>query len=193
MVGIFAGLNFAIVVGFAGLWAVPFLQTLYQSSLEQAAFAVSMLFIGSSIACPIIGFFGDNKKNRFFLLTTLTLINLLLISIVIYLPNINFGMMLILFFLLGFCASNFFVAFTIVRAMVHKEDNAAAMGLTNMLLMIVGAPLMQPLIGFMLRASSNGGLADELRVVDYQWALFVLPVGLVLALLLLPVVRKFAR
>lgn len=185
LAGVFAGFNFAVLVGFGGLWAVPFLQTLYQTHLEAAAFASAMIFIGAGIGAPLVGYLGDSRRHRFAWLFLFTIMNLLLFVAIVYLPGIPYQVMLLLLFMCGFCSANFLVSYTIVREQVGEKDNAAAAGLANMILVAIGAPLFQPLVGFLLELSANNVYQRLFQIYNYQFAFSVLVAGLLLALVFL--------
>ena len=62
-----AGIGFgmtAIMLSFAGLWAVPWLSSVYDYPVSRAAWVVSMLFFGWALGAPVMGWLSDHTGKR---------------------------------------------------------------------------------------------------------------------------------
>lgn len=182
ILGIYSGLMFTIVATFASLWAVPFLRELYQSDLTTAAALTSMIFIGAGIGAPLIGWFSDYIKRRKPLMVMGSILTMALMFIVLYVEQIPMVLMFILLFLSGFVSSVYMIPFAVMSDITPNSRHAAAMGFTNMMCIIIGAPLLQPIIGAVLQNLHPATILYS--VDDYRTALMLLPVGLSIALLL---------
>ena len=58
---------------------------------------------------------------------------------------------------------------------------------------MVGIAIVQPAVGFILDGLWSGQMADQVRIYsvsNYQMALAILPIGMFVALLLLPMIRE---
>jgi hypothetical protein len=96
---------------------------------------------------------------------------LILMFSILYL-HFSLSVMALLLTLLGVTSGAYVLAFAVVKKNTCPEISATAMGFTNMVCIILGAPLLQPLIAWLLNrySSSMGGLSLE----NYQHALLPL-------------------
>lgn len=189
--GIFSGLVFAIITGFAALWSVPYLMKLYNLDLAAAASTSSMVFWGAALGGPFVGWFADYLGKPRLLMFLSTVLVLLTCVIIFYCPAIPLVFMFILLFLLGFFAGSYVLPFALVAKLVPNTLRCTAMGFTNMMCILLGAPLVQPLVGWFLQQRHHHvavGVAS-FTVHDYQWAFSILPLGLLLAMLCVGFIR----
>ncbi|MDO8953514.1 MAG: MFS transporter [Gammaproteobacteria bacterium] len=177
---IYSGLMFSIVTGFAGLWSIPFLQTRYGISADKAATASALVFMGTALGTGAIGWFACRLGQLKIIMTSMALISFVLMTSIIFIA-MPLGLMWIMLLLLGFSCGAYVLAFAMVKKNTCSEISATAMGFTNMVCIVLGAPVLQPLIGWILVRSSHG--ATGLSFVNYQDALIPLPVFLLLAFL----------
>ncbi|MGE9296919.1 MAG: MFS transporter [Puniceicoccales bacterium] len=186
-VGMICGLIFAVATAFALLWSVPFLQTKYGMSLTHAALATSMLLWGNVIGLPSVGGLSSRLSRRKPVLRLGGLGSLALISIIIYGPPLPFIGICVVLFLCGLTSSVYVLAFEIAGEISAPDDRSAVLGMTNMLCMLMGGWLLQPLIGLLLQPTTPpaGSEVSVISINNYQTALSVLPAGIGLAMILL--------
>jgi MFS family permease len=101
-------------------------------------------------------------------------------------------LMQVLLFTCGIYSSGFLPAFALVRELCNQKYVATALSFMNMMNM-VGIALVQPAVGFILDGLWSGEMTDQVRVYtvsNYQMALAVLPIGMLVAVLLLPLIRE---
>ncbi len=182
ILGIYSGLMFTIVATFASLWGVPFLRELYHSNLTIAASLSSMIFIGAGIGAPLLGWVSDYIKRRKPLMVIGSILTIGLMLIVLFMQHIPIAAMFFLLFLVGFTSSAYMIPFAVMSDITPTSRHAAAMGFTNMMCIIIGAPLLQPVIGAILQYLHPSTV--HYSVDDYRTALMLLPIGLCIALLL---------
>jgi len=190
--GFYAGLMFVLIAAFASLWAVPFMEEVYGVSLIIAATASSFIFIGAALGAPLFGWLSDYLDKQRLPMIVSALLSLIVIACILYIPHIPLVLLYGLFFLLGLVSAGYVIAFAIVRNITDKETHGTAMGFTNMMCILIGAPVLQPLIGWLLEYNWQGQMVDaavHYTTLDYQFALTSLPVCLVLALLLATLIR----
>lgn len=191
--GLFAGLVFTIINAFAALWAVPFLERSYHVSPEKAGFISSMIFIGIGIGSPIAGWISDAMHRRKPIMLINTLLCLMFTIIVIYVPKIPVPFLFILTFLLGLTASSYVISFVIMREITARSFRGTALAYTNMMSIIVGAPIVQILISELLKAHWDGKMRKGMQVFtasNYHFAFSVLPIVLLLALMVLFFIKE---
>lgn len=192
LLGLFSGLSFSFISAFAGLWAVPTLQGIYSVNLEVAAIGSSMVFLGTAIGAPVLGWLADRIGRRRLIMFVVTSINMVLMLTFVLVPHLSLWLVFILLIIMGFLASVYVLAFAMVREITNTNIRGSAMGFTNMMCILIGAPLLQPLIGFILRSHEHGAVVNtaQLPPVAYQHALMTLIVSLVIALLVILFIRE---
>lgn len=185
--GVIGGCLFSIVTVFAYLWAVPFVQEAYHSDLYSATSAVAMVYVGIGVFSPVIGILAG-YVHKLWLLLVSSVTSGILLSAIIYAPELVAKDLNLAFFVLGMTASGYHMAFAIVGEKTEEQYRTTALGLTNMITMI-WAPLLQTGIGMWLSRSSDLGM-QVYTVGDYQKALVLLALNLVCAFALVLMLLK---
>lgn len=179
--GIFVGLEFSVITVFGALWSVPFLQLKLKCSLQEAGMISSMILLGAGLSCPFFGYIASQLKRRKPLIHFSCLFSALLLLVVLYYPIERVVTMGSLLFLTGLSCGAYMLAYSISNELAPPKSLSTCTGFTNTLAM-TSAPLMQPLIGYILdRVSTRPG---NYILQDYQCALLLVPIALVTASIL---------
>lgn len=176
--GLFVGLSFTVITVFGAMWAVPFIQSKLVCSLKEASLIDAMVFLGAAVSCPLFGQLASFFRQRKPLMIISCLSTAILLIAVIYLPVHNSAVLALLMFMIGVCCGAYMLAFSIANELAPTDSLSTCTGFTNTLAMLT-APLMQPLIGFLLDYFHHSG--QEYTVNDYQTALLIIPFSLVIA------------
>jgi sugar phosphate permease len=184
---------------FAELWGIPYLRHGQHLSHTDAGFANSVLFFGFMIGAPLMGYLSDKLKKRKLPMLVGAIGAAFFMSVILYVPGLNKQFLYILMFLLGLFYSAQAIVFAVGRELSPNEAAGTAIAITNMIVMI-GAMFLQPLVGRLLDWSllahqeTAGTVADNMKemytVFDYQCALSIIPVGIVIAAILICFVRE---
>ncbi|WP_031481896.1 MFS transporter [Maridesulfovibrio frigidus] len=169
-----------IYTGFGALWGTSFIAKLYGISSTNAAIVVSMLFVGAIPGSFFFGWFSDKLGKRSLPMIIAASGGLICVSAVVYLPGIPMQLMYGLMFLLGFFCSGNVVAYAYGNDISPKGANGISLGFVNTFL-IGGSALAQPIIGWMLVASSHG--AKEFTLPDFRYSLSILVAAKAVALI----------
>lgn len=189
---VYSGFAFAPVMIFGGLWGVAFINEAFGISHNMAAQSVSMIFIGFAVGAPVFGWFSDWLKRRRIVMFWGTLIALLSLSAVIYLPTLSIFMLTFLLFLFGFSISSFLLCFTMIREIHLPIFAATAIGFMNAFDAFFGA-FSDPLTGKFLDLGWDGRIVEGARVfsvANYKLAFITLPVYLIISLLTLARIKE---
>jgi MFS family permease len=176
--GIYSGLMFAVQTVFIALWGVQFMQIAHGVSLTMAAFICNLVFIGVCIGGPVLAWLDGHFAWRRSITIVGPLASAVLISLILYLPQIPVVGVCILMVLLGFTCSAYVLTFVIANEVAPAYMRSTSVGFVNML-SVGSAPLLQPLAGFFLALTSRHGAHYPLH--QYQLALSILPIGLLIA------------
>lgn len=188
VVAIYGGLMYMATPVFCGLWGVPFLMLKMHVSKPTAANYISLVFIGWAIASPLWGMYSNRigrRKPPMFL----GAIGAISTSSLFIFSNITSPwLMQILLFAFGLFSAGFLTAFSVAKELCNKRYVATGLSFMNMMNM-VGIALAQPAVGFVLDRLWQGEIINKVRVYPisaYHIALSLLPIGMMIALMLLP-------
>lgn len=192
LIAIYGGLMYMATPVFCGLWGVPFLMNKMAIAKSTAANYISLVFVGWAIASPLWGIVSNRiglRKPPLYIGCVGALISSLLF---IYAPIQSPLIMEGLLFTFGLFSAGFLPAFTVAKELCNKKYVATGLSFMNMMNMI-GIALAQPLIGLILDALWDGQMSGSVRlypVQAYFTALSILPIGMFIALLLLPKIKE---
>lgn len=194
--GMYGCLVYLPTTVFAELWGIPYLRHAHGLSAQAAGLANSLLFLGFIIGAPLMGYISDRLQRRKFPMLIGAGGAAIVMMMILYLPGLTQSNIQSLMFLLGLLYSAQAIVFAVGRELSPGEAAGTAMAATNMIVML-GAMLLQPLVGHLLDFSLNthpGGTAitgvavDNLQklytVDDYQFALSIIPLGILIAAIL---------
>jgi MFS family permease len=188
--GLFSGLIFPVISLLATYWCIPYLMARYGIKIQLAALGNLALFLGAGLGCPFLGHLSDFFRRRKSLMAIGALAAFVTFSMALYIPNLRFAYVVALFFLTGTFSSVYMLPFALVNEIAPEEVRGTAMGFTNMLSIIFGAPLFMPLVGFLLKSQAAAQDATNFPLSSYTMALSILPVSLLFALLVLIWIRE---
>ncbi|VVC74857.1 hypothetical protein AQUSIP_01310 [Aquicella siphonis] len=176
--GLFCGLLFGVIAAFGAFWCIPFLMQKYGVPLGHAADASSMIFIGAAVGTPLTGWLADRLDARKVLMHVCSGLACLVFLAILYLPLSSFAWIFPLIFMLGFFSAVYVIPFAVIRDITPHHMRGTAMGYINMMCILIGSPLLQPLMGYILHRH------DPLTIYAYQHAFLVIPVCLLTAFML---------
>jgi len=185
--GIYAGLLFAVFPSFGALWSIPYFVTRYHLSVPSAALIASTFFLGACFGALILGWISFYLKRRRPFMIWGAFLSFILSLGVIFIPEVPLLLMYGMMFFFGFFSATYILSFVLASAHMPPEKKGVAMGFTNMLCMALGAPLLQPLIGGLLKWSSTLSLHtrwEHNELNNYRLALAPLSLFLFLAFIL---------
>jgi len=179
---------------FAELWGIPYLSHAHGMSLASAEFSNSILFMGCTVGAPLWGYLSDRIKQRKLPMRVGAFGACIVMTLILYAPNIKGPVLYSLMFVLGCLYSVQAIVFAVGRELSPREAGGTAIAMTNMCVML-GAIVLQPLVGRVLDwcvlARHSGTLAinaldsNQIRqlytAADYQLAMAVIPVGIFVA------------
>ncbi len=175
-VSIFGGLIFALVNSFAAMWAIPYFTAVFGDSASVTDI-VSMVFIGVAIGSPIVGYLSGGRNQAKPLMIVCSITCCLFFLCIMYYPfsEVLVGLSLLS---MGMACGAYVIPFVLVKKWVEPANVSAAMGMVNMIEVLIGTVIFQPFIGLLLEYS--GG---EVTVASYRISFNVLLVGLVFSVI----------
>lgn len=185
--GIYSGLVFGSFPAFAALWGIPYFKKRYGIEVDLSAFMASCFFLGACIGTMVLGWVSVYFSRRRILMIWGALLSCLLITGILYIPGIPMSWMFALMLVFGFTSSTYVFSYALADTYVSQSAKGVAMGFTNMLCIAFGAPIYQPLIGYLLKWSCTCEPIHKINLYtqnDYTVALTILPLSLFAAFIL---------
>lgn len=185
--GIVGCFMFVPISVFASLWGVAFLTQSFNLSETAGSTAASLIFIGTMVGSPLIGWISDRIKKRRLPMFVGIVIAFGLSMLLIYVNNLSTTIVLLLLFTLGFFASPQILVFAIAREISPPRSTGIATATTNFIVTAGGA-IFQPLIGYLLQVQWQGVTTAEgtpfYSLLNYRLSLLIIPATLLLSFFL---------
>lgn len=171
---------------FAELWGRLFFKVHYGFGSGTATWATSMIFLGWAIGGPVAGFISDTCHRRVMPLMIGSAIGTIIMLILIYGPVLSQPMVFFMLFLFGMVSSVEVICFAAARENARDDLAGTAVAMTNFIVVLAG--FFQWLVGKMLDFSRKGVVdvndMPVYSIVDFQFALILLPLSMILGVVL---------
>lgn len=189
LVGLYGALLVAPIAAIPEMWGVEYLQIAYNVPSTIASNLTHTVFIGTALGGPIIGWFMTNKDDPTRVMRLSTLLAFSLLSLFLYGFHQPSGLMYLILVSYGFFTANMLLCFTIMTNHFPKRCQGAAIGFTNMLIMIFAGGIQQ-FIGGMLDYL-EGAPYSKLALDHYRITLAFLPICLLVAFGITFILRRW--
>lgn len=169
-----------------GLWGVLYLTNTQPISKIQASEISSLLFIGTLIGAPIVGWISDKIQLRRPPMLIGAISSLALILCVILVHPLSFYALIILFLLIGICTSTQIIAYPLVAENSQRIITAMSVSVVNISVQ-GGSGLFQPFFGYLLDKQMLmrvHHLTSNFIASDFKWAMWIFPIGFLLSILI---------
>ncbi len=188
LAGIFTSfLNLPIMV-LCALWGASYLQVVHHLPDIAASNVVSLIFMGSVIGCPLVGWLSDSHGRRKPLMifgAIATLITVIPLFMDIALSQM---MLSIIFFALGFFTSTQVISYPLVAESNSAENTGAATGIASVIIM-GGGGVGQVMFGYLM-SHHAGTTVTQYAVADFQFAMWMFPIAAIAALVAVLMTRE---
>lgn len=182
---LYLGLVYAPTAAFAELWGVSYLSRVYNIERTLAADAVSCIFIGLAIGCPIAGWISDRIGLRRPVMLAAAVLSLVFMSCALYIPHLSITSLFILLLLYGLANSGFATSYALAGEINLRKVAGTSLGFANMASVIVGA-CFQPIIGWFLVLQWHGEMFQGAPIYSpeaFRNAMMALPICLAIGVI----------
>lgn len=180
-------LNLPIMV-LCALWGATYLQIAHHLPDIAASNVVSLIFMGSVVGCPLVGWLSDTQGRRKPLMivgAVATLITIVPLFMNVVLTQMTLS---IIFFALGLFTSTQVISYPLVAESNQAENTGAATGIASVIIM-GGGGVAQVLFGWLMTHHA-GTNVTKYAVTDFQFAMWMFPVAAVAALIAVLMTRE---
>jgi MFS family permease len=150
---------------FAGLWGIPYLTTHYHLTIVKSGTLISILLIAWALGGPVLGALSERTGRRkpiYFCALCISLVGWIPI---LFMQDIPFWLIVVLFSLVGFAASAIVIGMAFVKESVPLALAGTVSGVCNMG-MEMGPMILQPAIGWVLDFRWDGLSENGIRIYD---------------------------
>lgn len=184
LASLYMSLFYAPISALGTMWGHSFSIVKFHLTDSEHDLISAFLFLGMALGGPLIGLltqFVFSFYQVLFaggLLTLITLIYTLYLAPTIFMAHLSM-------FIYGIVVSSFTPIFVIISKQNIQTLKATSIAFLNMMSMILGGIAFQPLIGYLLEKFSSNHFENGIKVyqlIDYEKALAILPVSIVLSL-----------
>lgn len=179
LIAVYAFVIYGTVMGFQGLWCIPYLQHTYGLTRQEAANMLMFWPIGMALGCFAIGWASDRvlKSRRKASLYGMIIYILTWVPVVLWTDSIPVGAFYPLLFIMGFFCGAYVPNYAHVAEGQPHSFIATANGMIN-IWYFVGGALYQALMGLIL--DYFGKVEDKFPVQAYKAAFIFCMLTLVL-------------
>lgn len=186
LIGIVGACLYTSLSVFGELWGKNYLEQAHHLTKVEAARSISIFFLGWGVGAPIAGYLSDRSGRRLLPLVIGALVAFVAISLILYFPGLSYIQLNGLLFLYGLFSATEIIVFIMAKENTGATLSGTVFAAVNMIVTL-GGILFQPLVGKLLdcfgtRNVVNGEYIYPLE--NYQFALSILPLSLLLVLVL---------
>ncbi|AAO91551.2 MFS transporter [Coxiella burnetii] len=165
-----------------GIWGILYLVGAQHLTRIDATYITSMLFLGTVIGGPVVGWASDKIELRRLPMLIGAIISFILVLIVMLVPQLSFYDLLILFLAIGLSTSTQIIGYPAVAESSVPAITAMSVSVVSITTM-GGQALFQPLFGHLmdLRAGYFSHITGY-SISDFRWAMLIFPIGFLIAL-----------
>ena len=178
---------------FGELWGKSYLEQAHHLTKVEAARTISAMFLGWAVGAPIAGYFSDRTGRRVLPLVIGAVLGLVCISLVLYYPGLSYTALNILLFLYGVFSATEIIVFIMAKENTGAQLSGTVFAAVNMIVTL-GGVIFQPLVGKLLDSFGDSHIVGGehiYTVMDYQLALSILPISLLLVTILAFFMKDF--
>lgn len=170
---------------FGELWGKSYLEQAHHLNKVDAAKAISCLFLGWAVGAPLAGYLSDLTARRVLPLVIGAIGSLFCVGLILYCPGLSFTMLSTLLFVYGVFSGTELIVFIMAKENSGAKLSGTVFAATNMIITL-GGVIFQPLVGKLLDTFGDSAVINGetiYTVADYQVALSILPISLLLVIL----------
>lgn len=190
--GIYTSLLNLPVFLLGALWGINYLEQVQHISAVQASYATTAFFLGVIFGSPAFGWFSDYIGRRVLPMIIGAIASLIVILILMFVPNLSFTAIIILFFLIGFVTSSQVLSYPTIAELNPIALTGTAVSVDSVLIMTSGA-IFQPFFGWVMSLSWNHTMLNNAPVYsphDFFNAMLILPVAFVVGLIVAFMIKE---
>lgn len=165
------------------LWGIHYLMQVHHVTLMQGSYATTLFFVGVILGCPFFGWASDHMGRRVLPMMLGAIVSLGVMLVLLYVPDLSFGALLFLFFLVGFVTSSQVLSYPLIAELNPTSLTSTAVSIISTVIMLSGV-IFQPLFGWAMELHWDHTMVDGAPVYaasDMLNAMLMMPAAFVVA------------
>ena len=187
--GIYASLMNLPIFVLGALWGSFYLVKVNHLTQAKASTVISMIFFGTMVGAPFIGWISDYFKRRVLPMIIGSIISILIILDIIYFTNLSYMTLICLFFLLGLFSSAQILSYPTVTELNSPSITSSSVSIVSSLI-IAGGLIFQPLFGRLVNLNGGYGVVNSAvnniavySIGNFRLAMWIIPIGFIISLI----------
>lgn len=177
-------LNLPIIL-LGALWGTLYLTQVHHLEKTQASLVATMIFLGTIIGSPLVGWFSDFIGRRRLLMIIGAMFSLLVLLAIMFIPVLHFYTLLTLFLLLGFFTSTQIISYPLIAESNPRYLTGTSTSLASILIMGGGA-VFQPLFGWLIDLHWDQTFLQGVpyySASNYRYGMAIMPIAFIVSLI----------
>ncbi len=174
------------------VWGVPYLTEVHHLSATQASVVTSMIFFGTIVGGPVIGWLSDHLCMRRLPMIIGAVVSLVTVSVFLNMSSASFDQLLAIFFILGFVTSTQVLSYPTVAESNSPLLTATALSVISIITQ-GGIAVFESLYGRVIEHFWQGQMVQGVQVYSphaFHEASLMIPAGFLVALLAALLLRE---
>ena len=184
--GIYTSLLNLPVFLLGGLWGMRYLVQVHGLSDLEASYATSILFVGIIFGSPAFGWFSDHIGKRCMPMIWGAILSLIVMLLLMYVPNLSFTAIMVLFFLVGFVTSSQVLSYPTIAELNPTALTGTALSIASLTIMSSGM-IFDPLFGWFLELNWDKTIVNNTPVYslhDFNTAMWIMPIAFIIGIVI---------
>ena len=190
--GAYTSLMNLMILVMGATWGNAYLESVHHLSRTEASVATMMIYIGTIIGSPVVGWYSDKIGKRKRPMIEGAVVALVLSLILVYTPNLSAFTISTLMFGLGFITSTQIISYPVIFESNPKDVTGSCESLASFVILGGGA-LFQYYYGVLLDQHWQGKIVDGVRLytsTDHIYAFNMIPIAIVISLVLALLIKE---
>ena len=191
--GLYTALMNLPVFLLGALWGIHYLAEVHHISTVEASYATTMFFVGVIFGSPVFGWFSDKIGRRVLPMVIGAIASLAVMFVLMFVPGLSLGMIIFLFFLIGFVTSSQVLTYPTIAELNPIYLTSTAVSIDSICIMASGF-IFQPFFGWVMEHSGtthevvNG--VTVYTAQDFNHAMWIMPIAFVISLVITYFIRE---
>jgi MFS family permease len=193
--GLYTALTNLPLMIIGATWGSLFLSQKHGFTLTQSSLIASMICMGTIVGSSVFGFLSDQFQNRKRFMTFGAVSSLVLMLMIMQIHTTSCLVMGLLFFALGLLSATQVLSYPLITENAPKHLVGTSMSIAAVIIMGL-AGVMQYLSGVLIDWNWDGLRVDGFpfyQPSDFYRCFMIFPLGLIISLVCLPIIKEKSR
>ncbi len=184
--GIYTALVNLPVFILGGLWGILYLKRVHHLTEAQGANATTMFFVGVIFGSLIYGWVSDHIERRILPMIIGAILSFFVMLVLMYVPNLSFGSLVTLFFLIGLVTSSQVLTYPTIAELNPIYLTSTAVSIDSLCIMASGF-IIPPFFGWLMERSGGHEVVNGVAVYtaqNFNSAMLIMPISFIVAFII---------